>query len=127
MASYNEAVEDRRAPDTARFRGVVAAYKASVEYRELADNTKRKWAPALDRIADYFGDLRIAQFDRPEKISPAIRRWRNQWADKLRTADLHLQVLSRVLSYAVHPLDDIDGHPCDDVKPLCSSDPFEII
>jgi hypothetical protein len=24
----------------------------------------------LDRIAEYFGDLRIAQFDRPEKIRP---------------------------------------------------------
>jgi integrase len=127
IASYNEAVEDRRAPDTARFRGVVAAYKASVEYRELADNTKRKWAPALDRIADYFGDLRIAQFDRPEKIRPAIRRWRNQWADKLRTADLHLQVLSRVLSYAVDPLGKIAGNPCDGIKRLYSSDRSEII
>jgi integrase len=127
MASYNEAVEDRRAPDTARFRGVVATYKASVEYRELADNTKRKWAPALDRIADYFGDLRIAQFDRPEKIRPAIRRWRNQWADKLRTADLHLQVLSRVLSYAVDPLGKIAGNPCEGIKRLYSSDRSEII
>src|SRR5215475_4282987 len=78
VASYNEAVENRRAPDTARFRGVVAAYRASAEYKGLAYNTRRMWGPALDRITDYFGDLRVMQFDRSEKIRPVIRRWRNQ-------------------------------------------------
>src|SRR5258706_6680741 len=97
MVSYHEAHEDRRTPDPARFRSVVALYKASKDYKKLADSTKRNWAPWLDRITDYFGDLRIAQFDRPEKIRPAIRRWRSQWADKPRTADYGMQVLSRVL------------------------------
>ena len=46
---------------------------------------------ALD-IADYFGELRIAQFDRPEKIRPVIRRWRSRWADKPRTADTDAQI-----------------------------------
>jgi hypothetical protein len=53
---------------------------------------------------ELLGDLRIAQFERPEKIRPIIRRWRNQWADKPRTADYAMQVLSRVLSHAVDPL-----------------------
>src|SRR5262245_31957715 len=127
VASYNGAVENRRAPDTARFRGVVAAYKASVDYRNLADSTRRRWGPALDRIADYFGDLRIAQFDRPEKIRPAIRKWRNQWADKPRTADVHVEVLSRVLSYAVDPLGKVAGNPCNGIKRLYSSDRSEIV
>ena len=56
---------------------MVAAYKASAEYKKLADSTKRNWARWLDRIADYFGELRVAQFDRPEKIRPvSIRRSR---------------------------------------------------
>jgi hypothetical protein len=38
-----------------------------------------------------------------------IRHWRNQWADKPRTADYGTQVLSRVLSYAVDPLAKIAG------------------
>jgi integrase len=45
----------------------------------------------------------------------------------LRTADLHLQVLSRVLSYAVDPLGKIAGNPCDGIKRLYSSDRSEII
>lgn len=98
MASYNEAIEERQTPDSSRFRSLVTLYKASADYTKLADSTKRKWGWWLDRIADYFGELRVAQFDRPEKIRPVIRQWRNQWTDKPRTADYGMQVLSRVRS-----------------------------
>jgi len=127
IASYNEAAEQRRAPNTSRFRGLVTAYKASKDYAKLADSTREAWSPWLDRIADYFGDLRIAQFDRPEKIRPVIRRWRNGWADKPRAADYGMQVLSRVLSHAVDPLGKIAGNPCEGIKQLYSSDRAEII
>jgi hypothetical protein len=39
MRSYHEAVENRRTPDKARFRSVVTLYKASSEYKALADST----------------------------------------------------------------------------------------
>ena len=126
IASYNEAVENRRTPDAGRFRGVVAAYKAK-EYPKLAPSTQKNWGPWLDRVADYFGGLSIRQFDRPEKIRPVIRRWRAQWEDKPRTADYALQVLSTVLSYAVDPLGKIAGNPCDGIKRLYSADRSEII
>jgi integrase len=126
-ASYNEAIEDRRTPDTSRFKALVTLYKASKEYKALADSTRRNWSPWLDRIADHYGDLRIAQFDRPGKIRPIIRRWRNRWADKPRTADYGLQVLSTVLSYAVDPLGKIAGNPCEGIKRLYNSDRSEII
>src|SRR4029079_15133775 len=71
--------------------------------------------------------LRIAQFDRPEKIRPVIRRWRNQWADKPRSADYGMQVLSRLLSHAVDPLGKIASNPCEGIKQLYSSDRSEII
>jgi integrase len=117
-ASYNEAIESRRTPEPGRFKSLVVLYKGSTEYSKLAETTRKNWSPWLDRMADYFGDLRIAQFDRPEKIRPAIRRWRNQWADKPRTADYGMQVLSRVLSYAVDPLGKIAGNPCEGIKKL---------
>jgi integrase len=127
MRSYHEAIEIRRTPDTGRFRALVTLYKASGDYKTLAPSTKRNWAPWLDRITDYFGDLRIGQFDRPEKIRPLIRRWRNQWADKPRTADYGMQVLSRILSYAVDPLGRIAGNPCEGIKQLYSATRSEII
>jgi hypothetical protein len=125
--SYNEAVADRRTPDSGRFKSLVVAYRASTDYAKLADSTKRIWSRWLDRIADLFGELRIAQFDRSEKIRPVIRRWRNQWADKPRTADYAMQVLSRVLSHAVDPLGRIAGNPCEGIKQLYSNDRSEII
>ncbi len=112
---------------TKRFKSLVVLYKASADYKKLAASTVKNWAPWLDRIADYFGELRIAQFDRPEKIRPLIRRWRNQWADRPRTADFGMQVLSRVLSYAVDPLGRIAGNPCEGIKHLYSGNRSEII
>src|SRR4051812_37792975 len=92
VLSYQEAYENRRMPDTGHFRSLVVLYKGSADFKKLADSTKRKWGPWLDRIGEYFGDLRIAQFDRPEKIRPIIRRWRHQWTEKPRTADYAVQV-----------------------------------
>jgi integrase len=127
MASYNAAIEERRTPATDKFKSLVTLYRASNDYKKLADSTRKAWSPWLDRIAGYFGELRIAQFDRPEKIRPIIRQWRNQWSDKPRTADYGMQVLSRVLSYAVDPLGKIAGNPCEGIKQLYSSDRSEII
>jgi integrase len=127
LVSYHEAIENHRMPDPGRFRSLVVVYKASADYAKLAETTRKNWSPWLDRIAEYFGELRIAQFDRPEKIRPIIRRWRNQWSDKPRTADYAMQVLSRVLSHAVDPLGKIAGNPCEGIKQLYSTNRSEII
>jgi integrase len=126
FASFLEAHENHRTPDKSRFRSLVTIYKAEA-FPRLAASTKTNWAPWLDRISDYFGDLRIAQFDRPEKIRPIIRRWRNRWADKPRSADYAMQVLSAVLSYAVDPLGKLASNPCEGIKQLYSADRSDII
>ncbi len=125
--SYQEAYEGRRRPDPHTFRSLVTLYRESADYKKLAETTKAIWSPWLDRLADHFGDLRIVQFDRPQKIKPVIRQWRNRYADKPRTADLGMQVLSRVLSYAVDPLGKIATNPCDGIKQLYTVDRSEII
>ena len=122
IASFIEAIENHRAPDMRRFRFVVTDYKNSAEYRKLAESTRAQWGKWLDRVADYFGELSIAQFDRPEKIRPVIRRWRSQWADTPRTADCALQVLSRVVAHAVDPMGKIAGNPCEGIKHLYNND-----
>src|SRR5215475_6112066 len=84
VKSYNEAIEDRRTPDSSRFKSLIKLYKASNAYQHLQPSTKKNWSPWLDRIGQYFGDLRIAQFDRPQKIRPVIIRWRAKWSHKPR-------------------------------------------
>ncbi|UDL92224.1 tyrosine-type recombinase/integrase [Mesorhizobium sp. PAMC28654] len=127
FASYNEAIASRTTPDNNRFRSLVTQYKASADYNKLAESTRRNWGPWLDRIAGHFGELRIAQFDRPEKIRPIIRRWRAAYAETPRSADYGMQVLSRVLSYAVDPLGKIGSNPCEGVRQLYSGSRSEII
>lgn len=126
VASYNEAIDGRRTPDKNRFRFVIADYKGGGDYKKLAQSTREEWGKWLGRIGEHFGELRTAQFDRPEKIRPIIRRWRGKWAETPRTADYALQVLSRVCAHAVE-LGSIAGNPCEGIKHLYSNDRSEII
>ena len=93
--------ESHRTRDKSRFRWLVVNSRPNEAFTKLEESTKRNWSPRLDRIDQYFGELRIAQFERPEKIRTVIRQWRQRFADKPRTADYGLQVLSRVLAHAV--------------------------
>ena len=126
VASYKEALEAHRSPDKKRFRFVVVNYKASGDYKKLADSTRGQWGKWLDRISGHFGDLRIAQFDRFEKIRPIIRNWRNKWAETPRTADYGMQVLSRVLAHAVDA-GLVTRNPCEGIRHLYENDRSEII
>jgi integrase len=126
IASYNDAIAQHHAPVKSRFRFVIADYKSSKEFKNLAASTREQWAKWLDRIGNYFGELRIVQFDRPEKIRPVIRRWRNQWAETPRTADYAMQVLSRVLAHGVQS-GKLAGNPCEGIEHLYRNDRSEII
>jgi integrase len=126
VASYNEAVAGLTAPDTSKFRSVVTFYKGSDDFKKNAASTKAEWGKWLDRIAEYFGSLSIAQFERPKKIKPIILRWRKQWTDTPRTADYGMQVLSRVLASAVSD-GKITSNPCEGIKHLYNADRSEII
>ncbi len=127
MASYFEALESRNVPSSSRFGALVRAYRTSPEYAKLADSTKRNWSRMLDKIDAHFGDISIAQFDRPKRIRPTILQWRSQFADTPRTADYGMQVLSRVLSYAVDPLGKVAANPCEGIRNLYKNDRAAII
>lgn len=125
--AYAEALESIRVPDESSFSALVTLYKRSDDYRKLADSTKRNWSGWLDRIDEHFGSLRIKNFDRPDQIRPRIRKWRATYAATPRAADYGMQVLSRVLSYAVDPLAKIGMNPCEGIGRLYSANRAAII
>jgi integrase len=127
LTAYNEAIANHRIPDKKRFQSVIVRYRASKAYLDLANSTRRNWGPWLDRIGAHFGGLRTAQFDRSDKIRPIIRKWRGQYAETPRTADYGMQVLSRVLAYAVDPLGELGANPCEGLKQLYAASRAEII
>lgn len=126
MAEYNEAVASRRLPDASLFRSEVAAYRSSESFKGLADTTRRVWGRWLDKIAAHFGELPIKAFDSPERIRLIIRKWRSTMAAQPRTADYAMQVLSRVLSFAVER-GKLASNPCEGIKQLYSTNRSDII
>lgn len=106
IASYNRAVADRRAPRHENLAALVARYRASPEYlQKLAPATRKEWARWLDRIAADqaaldIGGLPIKALD-DRRVRADLLEWRDQWADRPRSADYAMQVLSRVLAFGV--------------------------
>jgi integrase len=92
------ALAARKGGDTTKLSGLCARYKASSEWTDLAVKTRKNWSPWIDRIQEEFGDLRLAQFDRPQ-ITPDIRAWRDGWKTTPRSADVALTVFSRLLAF----------------------------
>jgi integrase len=127
LTAYNDLVAETRSSDKTRFAWLVEKYKGSDEYKALADSTKRVWGPWLDKIKDHFGKLRISQFDRTEKLRPIIRKWRAKWSKQPRTADLGMQVLSRICSHGVDPEGVLTSNPCIGIKHLYKGDRSDII
>lgn len=107
VAAFAKAVQDRRTPSAETLSTLVSRYRASPEFTGLADATRREWVRWLDRImaddvADplAIGGLPWAALD-DRRVRADLLAWRDQWADRPRTADYGVQVLSRVLGWAV--------------------------
>ncbi|MGH6887630.1 MAG: tyrosine-type recombinase/integrase [Rhizomicrobium sp.] len=125
LQSYQDAKAPQRSLDKRKLSTWITLYKASPEFRELSERTKKEWLPWLDRIINQFGSLSIRQFDRPQ-IRLRIRAWRDKWRKTPRTADFAKQVLSRVLSYAAES-GALTTNPCRAIGNLYSADRSEII
>lgn len=125
--AYHETLETHRIPDRKTLHSVIVRYRASSQFEGLAASTKKNWRPWLDRIDDYFGKVLTRNFDRTDKVRPSIRKWRGKWADTPRTADYGMQVLSRVMAYAVDPLGELGSNPCDGIKTLYKGNRADIV
>ena len=101
-------------------------YRASADYTKLADSTRKNWSPWLDRIADYFGELRIAQFDRPKKLGRLSAAGETNGPTSPHGGLWNASPVPRAL-HAVDPLGKIAGNPCEGIKQLYSGDRSEII
>jgi integrase len=106
--------------------GLVVLFRDSADWRDdLSESTRKLWRPHLDRISHHFGTLSIKQFDRAE-IRPHIIRWRDTRRATPRAADVGIQVLSRLMSFAVDQ-GLIRSNPCAGIGAIYSSDRAEVI
>lgn len=86
--------------DRSKLRFLITSYKASDDWKSLADKSRANWTPFLNKIDERFGNLSVLAFDRP-LIRVPIRKWRDEMKHTPRQADMALQVLSRILSFGV--------------------------
>lgn len=130
MRGYADAHATRKRPSAGSLAALVASYRASPEFARLAPSTRKQWTRWLGEIASEtgpraLGAFPLAAFD-DRGIKADIRAWRDQWAARPRSADYAIQVLSRLLSYAVHG-GLIDANPCDRMGQLYASDRADTI
>jgi integrase len=100
VAEYSEAHAVRVGGDGKKLASLIIAYKKDTAWTNLSEKTRQNWAPWLDRIQVKFGEVTLASVDRP-LMRAVIRKWRDQYRLHPRTADVGLQVFSRLLSFGV--------------------------
>lgn len=100
IASYQEAYAGRKRPVTGTMLELIAGYKASADFTRLSDDTKRAYRRHLDQIQDKWGNLPIKALDDP-KVRRHFLAWRDEFADRPRTADMAVGTLKRLLSWSV--------------------------
>lgn len=115
------------APAAANLRDLVTRFKAAPDgFLRLREQTTRKaWAPWLDRITEEFGDLPV-QALKAKGVRRDIIAWRNRWADRPRSADYAIQVLQRLLSWAMEN-ELAEANPAAGLKGLYTSNRAEVI
>lgn len=105
LAAFNAAHAQRKAPTGDNLRALVSLYRASPEFTGLADATRKVWTRWLDLIAATDGDHAIGGLPQAalddRRVRADLLAWRDQWAHQPRSADYAMQVLSRVLSWAL--------------------------
>lgn len=89
-------------PSAKYIAGLINEYKSSSDWAGMSDSTQRNWRPWLDRIAEVWGDQRVSIMS----VTGARRRlimWRDYYAERRgkRAGDYGMQVMSRLLSFAV--------------------------
>ena len=77
---------------------LIEGFRASPEFAKLAASTRTSHRTWLDRIAEKFGDAALDVFN-DRRIRAHVLEWRDQWADKPRSADAGMQTFSRLLSW----------------------------
>lgn len=97
--AYNSARRERFNPPASNLSDLVTRYKNSTDFRQTSASTQRDYSRHLDDIRDRFGYLTLEEIQRP-LTRGAFKDWRDEMADKPRTADFAWTVLARVLSFA---------------------------
>lgn len=100
IASYNAAVEAKRAAPADQLQSIFTAFQASPDFDQLAPRTRADYRKLFKVIEEEYGDLPIKLLEN-RKTRGDFMAWRDRLAAKShRQADYAFAVLARSLSWA---------------------------
>jgi integrase len=99
LHAFSEATKSRKVDPTHTMARLITEYRASSDFTELAEKTRREYDRYLDKIREAFGTMTFAAVEDKETRGD-FKDWRDTMADKPRTADYAWTTLARVLSFA---------------------------
>lgn len=87
-------------PSKTSMAGLIADFRASPAWAGLAPSTRRVWTGPLDDIQHVFGALSLTAMQ-ARGIRARIKKWHGDMAATPRKANMHLQVMVRLLEWGV--------------------------
>lgn len=99
LSAYEAAHRTRRKAPAKTFHAVIADYKASDEFADLATRTRKYYIRCISNIEQEFASLPITSIDDP-RVNRIFIRWRNNLKCGPRWQDYHWSVLTAILSWA---------------------------
>lgn len=112
-----------RDPDT--IDALIRAYEADPKYANLRKSTKKDYRLWLTRISQRFGETPTEAFA-DWRMRGDVTTWRNEWADKPRTADKATVMMVTLLNWGVEN-GKLERHFCHGIGLLHSVDKSEEI
>jgi integrase len=101
VASYNEAVAEKRTPPAGRLMALIMQFQESDDFRNLAPETRRGYTNMITRIEKEFCDFPLAALT-DRRTRGVFMAWRDKLAlTSRRQADYAWTVLARILSWGV--------------------------
>jgi integrase len=125
VASYNEAVAQRRSQGRGTLQSTVGKFRASSAFAKLSSSSKRAYSMYLKLIEAEFGDMPLAALN-DRHVRRDFLEWRDTLADTPRKADYAWTVLARVLSFAKDRAM-ISSNPCERGGRLYRADRVDLI
>lgn len=97
--AYADATKDRQVDKSETMNALITEYRASTDFLNKAEKTRREYDRYLDMIREKFGKVPIFAIQ-DKRHRGEFKKWRDSMADRPRTADYAWTTLARVLSHA---------------------------
>jgi integrase len=99
VIQYRDAHASLRKPRAGTLMSLIAEFKASAEFRQLAPSSVRAYTSYIRLIEDEYGELPLAALE-DRRVRGEFKAWRDRFAATPRKADYAWATLSRILSFA---------------------------